>query len=394
MKQCNNKALDNLMATNRDQFHKSNNSSLGYWAAHEQYSMHDLLQYVVEAERNGFTTTMTSDHFHPWWHHNAYGNFAWIWIAAAAERTKRMQFVTGVTAPIYRYHPAIIAQAFASLDILYPGRIGLGLGTGESMNETPLGFDWPRPKVRLKRMIEAAQIISKLWYTTKNNDDDNPNNGDKTSNSDKKYNDGFVYFNGEYFLIRNAKLYSPPSSNHIPIFMAASGPESAKASAKYSDGLITFLKARESRKILDVFDRTIKKDAEGDSNNNNSKQKIAEYKVSYSENYDYAFKSSNFWRATLLEDAFNTGISDPRKLEQKAKQQVPDQKLKESIEITTSIEDCVKSIEDYFKVGFTKVYIHSTSPNEMEFLREFGKKVLPYFQDQSKSSNHNRHKYT
>jgi len=83
-------------------------------------------------------------------------------LAAAAERTKRMQFVTGVTAPIHRYHPAIIAQAFASLDILYPGRIGLGLGTGESMNETPLGFDWPRPKARLKRVIEAAQIISKL----------------------------------------------------------------------------------------------------------------------------------------------------------------------------------------------------------------------------------------
>ena len=249
------------------------------------------------------------------------------------------------------------------------------------MNETPLGFDWPRPKARLKRMIEAAQIISKLWYRTTKNDDK------KTSNYDNEDDDdGFVYFNGEYFLIRNAKLYSPPSSNHIPIFMAASGPESAKASAKYSDGLITFLKARESRKILDVFDRTIKKDAEGDSNNNNSKQKIAEYKVSYSNNYEQAFNSSKRWRATLLKDAFNTSISDPRKLEQKAKQQVLDQQLKESIEITTSIEDCTKSIEEYFKIGFTKVYVHSTSPNEIEFIREFGKKVLPYFKEQTKKS--------
>jgi coenzyme F420-dependent glucose-6-phosphate dehydrogenase len=173
MKQYNDKALDSLMTTNREQVQEFNSTSLGYWAAHEQYSMHDLLRFVVEAEKNGFTTTITSDHFHPWWHDNAYGNFAWIWIAAAAERTKRMLFVTGVTAPIHRYHPAIIAQAFASLDILYPGRIGLGLGTGESMNETPLGFDWPRPKARLKRVIEAAQIISKLWYTTTNND----NNG-------------------------------------------------------------------------------------------------------------------------------------------------------------------------------------------------------------------------
>ncbi|MFL6440812.1 MAG: LLM class flavin-dependent oxidoreductase [Nitrososphaeraceae archaeon] len=300
---------------------------------------------------------MTSDHFHPWWHDNAYGNFAWIWIAAAAERTKRMQFVTGVTAPIHRYHPAIIAQAFASLDILYLGRIGLGLGTGESMNETPLGFDWPRPKARLKRVIEAAQIISKLWYTTTNYD----NNGNDIKKRQimlmkKKM---ALYFNGEYFLIRNAKLYSRPTSHHIPIFMAAAGPESAKASAKYSDGLITFLKAKESQKILDVFDRTIQKDSKGDNNNNNirnSKQKIAEYKVSYSNNYEHTFNSSKFWRATLLKDAFNTSISDPRKLEQKAKQQVPDQKLKENIEITTSIEDCIKSIEEYLKAGSTKVY--------------------------------------
>jgi len=376
-----------LKATSKKPAQSSDMTLLGYWAAHEQYSMQDLLRFVVEAEKNGFTTTMTSDHFHPWWHDNAYGNFAWVWIAAAAERTKRMQFVTGVTAPIFRYHPAIIAQAFASLDILYSGRIGLGLGTGESMNETPLGFDWPRPKARLKRVVEAVQIIRKLWQQKTNNGYNSNNNSKRTPNyngEDADHNDGYVYFNGEYFLIRNAKLYSPPTSN-IPIYMAAAGTESTKASAKYSDGLITFLKAKESQKILDIFDKTIKKyDKKDNINNTNSKQKIAEYKVSYSQNYEQDFNSSKFWRATLLEDAFNTSISDPRKLEQKAKQQVPDQKIKESIEITTSIEDCIKSIEEYFKVGFTKVYIHSTSPNEIEFIREFGKKVLPYFKEQTK----------
>jgi coenzyme F420-dependent glucose-6-phosphate dehydrogenase len=380
--------IHDLMTTNKRPAKNSDNPSLGYWAAHEQYSMQDLLRFVVEAEKNGFTTTMTSDHFHPWWHDNAYGNFAWVWIAAAAQRTRRMQFVTGVTAPIFRYHPAIIAQAFASLDILYPGRIGLGLGTGESMNETPLGFDWPRPKARLKRVIEAAQIIRKLWQQKTNNDDNNDydDDGEDTEDDD----DSFVYFNGEYFLIRNAKLYSPPTS-HIPIFIAAAGPESSKASAKYSDGLITFLKAKESQRILDIFDKTIRKHSKQESskngnNNTNSKQKIAEYKVSYSQNYEQAFNSSKFWRATLLKNAFNTNIHDPRKLEQKAKQQVPDQKIKENIEIITSIEDCIKSIEEYFKVGFTKVYVHSTSPSEVEFIREFGKKVLPYIQEQLKKS--------
>jgi coenzyme F420-dependent glucose-6-phosphate dehydrogenase len=380
-----------LMATSKKPAQNSDVTLLGYWAAHEQYSMQDLLRFVIEAEKNGFTTTMTSDHFHPWWHDNAYGNFAWVWIAAAAERTKQMQFVTGVTAPLFRYHPAIIAQAFASLDILYPGRIGLGIGTGEAMNETPLGFDWPRPKARLKRVIEAVQIIRRLWQQKTNNYDNNDssNNSKRTPNyngEDADHNDGYVYFNGEYFLIRNAKLYSPPTSN-IPIYMAAAGPESTKASAKYSDGLITFLKAKESQRILDIFNKTIKKYGNGDKNNNtNSKEKIAEYKVSYSQDYEQAFNSSKFWRATLLKNVFNTSINDPRTLEQKAKQQVPDQKIKESIEITTSIEDCIKSIEEYLKVGFTKVYVHSTSPNEIEFIREFGKKVLPYFKEQTKEN--------
>ena len=121
----------------------SNHNVVGYWASQEQYSMQDLLKFVNEAERGGFNTCLTSDHFHPWWHDNGHGNFTWVWMAAAAERTKNMQFITGVTAAVYRYNPAIIAQAFASLDVLYPRRIGLGVGTGEAMNEVPLGFDWP-----------------------------------------------------------------------------------------------------------------------------------------------------------------------------------------------------------------------------------------------------------
>src|SRR5215212_2469692 len=125
--------------------------------------MEDLFEFVKEAEKAGFDQTLTSDHFHPWSHKNGYGNFTWVWLAAAAERTKNMKFITGVTAAVYRYNPAIIAQAFASLDVLYPGRIGLGVGTGEAMNEVSVGFDWPSSEIRLKRTIEAIQIIKKLW---------------------------------------------------------------------------------------------------------------------------------------------------------------------------------------------------------------------------------------
>lgn len=333
--------------------------SIGYWAAHEQYSMHDLLKFVIEAEKGGFTTTMTSDHFHPWWHDNAYGNFTWIWIAAAAERTKRMQFVTGVTAPVHRYHPAIIAQAFASLDVLYPGRIGLGLGSGEAMNESPLGFDWPRARARLTRTKEAIQIIRQLW-------------------NQRESDEGFVNFNGEYFLIRNAKLYTLPST-HIPIYMAATGQQATKVAAKYSDGLISYLEPVEAGKVIRVFDSTAKKEGR----DLNSLEKIAEYKVSFSEDYDKAFKSATFWRATLIKNVFDSDISDPRKLQRKAEKEVPDEKIKQSIQITTSIEDCIKSIEDYYKAGFTRVHIHSTSPDEIKFIQMFSKKVMPHFNVQT-----------
>ena len=125
--------------------------------------MHDLLKFAIEAEKFGFGTCMTSDHFHPWWHDGGFGNFTWVWLSAAAERTKKMKFVTGVTAAVYRYNSAIIAQAFASLDVLYPGRIGLGIGSGEAMNEVSVGFSWPSANIRLARMKEAIQIIKKPW---------------------------------------------------------------------------------------------------------------------------------------------------------------------------------------------------------------------------------------
>ncbi|WP_148680879.1 TIGR03557 family F420-dependent LLM class oxidoreductase [Candidatus Nitrososphaera gargensis] len=336
--------------------------ALGYWAAQEQYSMQDLLKFVTEAEKSGFATTMTSDHFHPWWHDGAFGNFTWIWMAAAAENTKRMQFVTGVTAPVYRYHPAIIAQAFASLDVLYPGRIGLGLGSGEAMNEAPLGFDWPRARARLARTKEAIQIIKELWG--QGVDDE-----------------GFVNFNGEYFLIRDAKLYTPPSTK-IPVYMAATGKQAAKVAAQYSDGLITYLPAAEAGKVLHIFDAT----AEKEGRDKDSLEKIAEYKVSFSEDYDEAFKSATFWRATLIKNVFDSDISDPRSLQQKAESKVPDEKIKQAIQITTSIEDCIKSIEDYFKVGFTRVYVHSTSPDEIKFIQMFSKKVMPHFSIEARGS--------
>jgi coenzyme F420-dependent glucose-6-phosphate dehydrogenase len=273
---------------------------------------------------------------------------------------------------VYRYNPGIIAQAFASLDVLYPGRIGLGVGSGEAMNEVPLGFVWPSAEIRVEKTIEAIQIINKLW----NRDENTGNSEASLSNGTSTDNDGFVTFVGKYFDIQNAKLYSPPSTN-IPLYMAGSGPQAIKAAAIYTNGLITTSKPDKADQVFSLFDKAAKevnKDA-------NSLQKIGKPKVSYSEDYDEAFKACEFWRTTQIDDAFNTNISDPRILEQKAQREVSDDEQKRSTIIVTSIEDLISPIEKYFRTGFTQVYVHSTSPDEIEFIRLFSKRVLPYFRD-------------
>jgi coenzyme F420-dependent glucose-6-phosphate dehydrogenase len=286
-------------------------------------------------------------------------------LATAAAKTKNMQFVTGVTAAVYRYNPAIIAQAFASLDVLYPGRIGLGIGTGEAMNEVPVGFDWPSSDIRLARTIEAIQIIRKLWEGSKK----------VKGNTNNRNGNGFVNFGGQFFNIKGAKLYTPPLSEKIPLYMAASGKEAIQSAARYADGLITTVKPAKSKETFDTFAKA----AIGEGKNPDLLEKIAKPKISYSEDYDNVFRSTEFWRASLIEDVFDLNVSDPRELERKAKREVSDEKLKHSTLIVTSIEECIKLIEDHFKAGFTRVYVHSTSPDEIEFIQQFCAKVLPYF---------------
>jgi coenzyme F420-dependent glucose-6-phosphate dehydrogenase len=359
---------------------------LGYWASQEQYSMQNLLEFVNEAEKGGFTSVLTSDHFHPWWHDNGFGNFTWIWLAAAAERTKKIKFTTGVTAAVYRYNPGIIAQAFASLDALYPGRIGLGIGTGEAMNEVPLGFDWPDADIRLERTKESIQIINKLWkkkyrsQTSINSDTElgNEKYQRKGYEKDGGTDNDSINFDGKYFRLKNARLYTPPSTD-IPLYMAASGPDAIKVVARYTDGLISTAKPDNAKETFDIFDRAAAEVGKDPT----ILEKIAKPKISYSEDYGKAVSSCEFWRSSLIENVFDLDISDPIKLQEKAKQEVSDDKLKQSIQIVTKIDDLIKPIEEYFKSGFTQVFTHSTSPDEKEFIQKFTKDVLPYFMDKS-----------
>ncbi len=185
--------------------------------SHESYQPEDLLQQAVAAEQAGFDVVLGSDHFHPWVDDTSAAGFVWAWLGAVAAETSNVELGTAVTAPLFHYHPALVAQMAATVDRLSAGRLFLGVGTGEALNERPLGFAFPGYAERQSRMQEALEIMHRMLA------------GEK------------VTFHGEYYTTETAKLYSPPKGS-VPILMAAGGPKSAAFAGTYADGLITSVK--------------------------------------------------------------------------------------------------------------------------------------------------------
>lgn len=204
-----------------------------YFCGHEQWQPEALVRHAVLAEQVGFDGVLVSEHFHPWVDDESASGFAFSTIGAMAEATERIRLVTGVTTPLFRYHPGVIAQAAATLDRLSNGRFDLGVGTGENINEGPLGYEFPGYSERAARMREALQIMRRLL------------DGEKLS------------FEGDYYRTDRARLYSPPIGD-VSIFMAAGGPKSSALAAKYAQGIITSVKepATTFERVIDPARRT------------------------------------------------------------------------------------------------------------------------------------------
>jgi G6PDH family F420-dependent oxidoreductase len=188
-----------------------------YFCGHEQFQPEDLVKHAVLAEEAGFDMVLVSEHFHPWVDDLGASGFAFATIAAMAEATSTIEFTTGVTTPLWRYHPGVVAQAAATLDRLSAGRFNLGVGTGENLNEGPLGYEFPAYAERASRMSEALDIMRRLL------------DGEKLT------------YEGDWYQTDRAKLYSPPLHD-LPIFMAAGGPKSAALAARKAEGIITSVK--------------------------------------------------------------------------------------------------------------------------------------------------------
>ncbi|MEM2123213.1 MAG: TIGR03557 family F420-dependent LLM class oxidoreductase [Candidatus Bathyarchaeia archaeon] len=307
----------------------------------------ELLEHAILAERYGFKSLWLSDHFHPWTDSNSAAGFAWVLIASAAEKTKTMRIGTAVTAPILRYHPAVVAQAFATLGATYPGRIFLGLGTGEALNESPLGYLWPTSGRRVEMLEEAIIIIKMLW------------------------NGGFVDFNGKYYTLKRAKLYTRPDKP-VRIYVAAGGPRVAELAGRLADGIILLPDLEKIKVLNDAFLAGAKK-AGRDSK---SLDRIVEILVSYDEDYEKALKSCRRLAAPMLPLLFKYDIHDPKEIEAYGKL-VGDEAIAKRWIIGTTPEEHIRRIRDFIKMGANHLYFGSLSPNEHKFLQFYAKEVLP-----------------
>lgn len=199
-----------------------------YFCGHEQWHPEDLVEQAVQAEAAGFDAVVVSEHFHPWVDDESASGFAFSTIGAMAQATERVQLITGVTTPLFRFHPGVVAQAAATLDRLSGGRFVLGVGTGENINEGPLGYDFPAYPERNARMKEALEIMRRLL------------DGEKLT------------YEGEFYVTDRARLYSPPVGP-VPILLAAGGPKSATLAGELAQGVITSVKdpAETREKVVD-----------------------------------------------------------------------------------------------------------------------------------------------
>jgi coenzyme F420-dependent glucose-6-phosphate dehydrogenase len=233
---------------------------------------------------------------------------------------------------------------------MFPGRIFLGLGTGEAMNEVPLGLKWPIFTDRAERLRETIKIIKLLWK------------GD------------FVTYSGKYFTLRDARLYTLPSKS-VPMYVAASGPTVAKMAGLYADGFMTLHTGSDAhRKALESF-------KEGAKNADRSYEEIPrmiETKISYDEDYEKALQSLSRWRSGLIPNIFSKRIHDPRELDRLG-ETVDIEKLADLV--FTDMDSIIKLVEGLVEDGFNEVEVGSSSPDEEKFIEEFGKKALPYLKE-------------
>ncbi|MFI0452096.1 glucose-6-phosphate dehydrogenase (coenzyme-F420) [Actinomadura sp. 6N118] len=323
---------------------------LGYKASSEQFGPEELVGYGVMAERHGFDSVFLSDHLQPWRHDGGHAPAVLPMLGALGARTERIVIGTSVLTPTFRYHPAVIAQAFATLGSLFPGRVVLGLGSGEAMNEAPLGIVWPNGKERFARLREAVELIRALWR------------------------DERVTFEGEHYRTVNATIYDRPEKE-VPIWIAASGPAATRYAGRTGDGWIT-TSGKDPALYTGTLLPAVAAGAENAGRSTRDLEKMIEVKVSFDPNRARALQATRFWGALGLDAEQKAGIEDPVEMQRLA-DRLPLEDAARRFIVSTDPDEHVERIRSYVDLGFDHLVFHSPGPDQAQFFELYGREILP-----------------
>lgn len=315
--------------------------------AQEQFPPDQLLRQAVAAEDAGFDGIGCSDHLQPWWEPGEAGH-AWVWLGAAAQATEQVGFGTAVTPPGPRYHPVLIAQAWATLELMYPGRPYLGVGSGEALNEVPLGAEWPTPGEQVERMEEALEMIHALW-------------------DGQRLTDG-----GKYFSTNRAYIHSRPEGQQPPIYVSAFGPQAAKVAGQWGDGVWTLADPESTPEIINAY-RGAAEDAGREPG-----EVILQAAFSWASDDDAAFEGCRVWKGSQPKEFYRDDWHDPGAMYEEAESQVSDEDLKETMIISSDPGVHGERIREVEEMGATIVALMNNSGGDpLGAIETYKGSVLP-----------------
>lgn len=325
---------------------------LGYKASAEQFGPRELVELGVLVEEHGLDSATVSDHFQPWRHQGGHAPFSLAWMTAVGERTSRIQLGTSVLTPTFRYNPAVIAQAFATMGLLYPERVMLGVGTGEALNEIATGYkgDWPEFKERFARLRESVELMRALWT------------GER------------VDFEGQYYNTVGASIYDAPPAG-IPVYIAAGGPVVARYAGRAGDGFICT-----SGKGMELYTEklmpAVKEGAEKVGRNLDDIDRMIEIKISYDTDPDKALENTRFWAPLSLTPEQKHSITDPIEMEAAA-DALPIEQIAKRWIVASDPDQAVEQIKPYLDAGLNHLVFHAPGHDQRRFLDLFARDLAP-----------------
>jgi coenzyme F420-dependent glucose-6-phosphate dehydrogenase len=324
---------------------------LGYKVSAEQFGPNELLDYSILAEQRGFDSVFISDHFQPWRHTGGHAPFSLAWMGALGARTSRIVMGTSVLTPTFRYHPAVVAQAFGTLGAMFPERVILGLGTGESLNEVPaLGIVWPEPKERTARLKEALLLIRRLWSEPR------------------------VSFKGQYYRTDKATIYDRPQLMP-PIYVAGAGPLMSKYAGQSAEGFIC-TSGKASELYCDTLLPNVAAGIEASGRKPDDVDMMIEMKVSFDMDQRRALEDTRRWAALALSAEEKLSVEDPLEMERLA-DRLPVERAAQRWIVSTDPDEHVEKIRSYVDMGFRHLVFHAPGPDQARFLNLYADQVLP-----------------